>query len=139
MQKELDPKIWEEKDIRSARQSAVKASSSLVEAFVNAGFYENKEKALDDFHGFKNMIFDYIYAEMKQHIKTDFETPKQENEKREGKGDATEKQRKAVFAIVFGSNGDPELAKELTVTRETLNELTFEEASEFIDKYGFKK
>lgn len=77
MQKDLDTQVWENKDIRSARQSAVKASGGLVESFVNAGFYKDKAEALDDFHAFKNMVFDYIYAEMKPHIKADFATPTQ--------------------------------------------------------------
>jgi len=133
MQKEINDEIWENKDIRSARMNAVNGARDLVAAFTNAGFYKTKEEAFDDFHAFKNMVFDYIYADMKPHVNTEFHTMTDK-----GNGGATDKQIKAVFAIVWGTSGNPDLAKELTVTRETLNDLSFSEASDFIDKYGRK-
>ena len=74
MQKEINDEIWENKDIRSARMNAVNGARDLVAAFTNAGFYKTKEEAFDDFHAFKNMVFDYIYADMKQHVNTEFRT-----------------------------------------------------------------
>ena len=133
MQKELDNKIWEEKDIRMARQSGWKNASELVAAFVNAGFYKDKAEAMEDAYGIKNMIFDDIYKNM--NASGTPETPHQATNSKE-MGTATDKQRKATWAIIHGKDGRPELESELP---DTIDNLSFEEASDFIEKYGRKK
>jgi len=139
MQKEINDEIWENKDIRSARMNAVNGARDLVAAFTNAGFYKTKEEAFDDFHAFKNMVFDYIYADMKQHINEDFQTPKQNFDSQWSKQAATESQIEAVQNWV---STRPELAEELSGDIETISK---QEASDklsdwkrrFIDKFGF--
>ena len=134
MQKELND-VWENKDIRNARMNSINNASSLIASFVNAGFYKTKEEALEDHYGLKNKIFDWIYQDMETHSVGTSETPcKTTNDKEIGS--ATDKQKKAVWAICRGSNGKPELESELP---DTIDNLSFEEASNFIEKYGRKK
>jgi len=136
MQRELDNEFWEKKDVRIARQSSWKNSCELVAAFTNAGFYKDKAEAMEDAYGIKNMIMDDIYKNMDASGTPGM--PRQGTKSKET-GSATDRQKKAVFAIIWGNNGNEELADKLTVTRQTLDDLTFEEASSFIESYGMKK
>jgi len=51
-------------------------------------------------------------------------------------GSATDKQKKACWAIIHGKNGRSELESELP---DVIDNLSFEEASGFIERYGNKK
>jgi len=139
MQKELDNEFWEKKDIRIARQSSWKDSCELVAAFTNAGFYKDKAEAMEDAYGIKNMIMDDIYKDMDA-FKGTVEPRQAIETKKAEQGTSTDGQRRAVFAIIYGDNGNPDLEKELPtgINRFTLKKLGFEDASNFIEKHKSK-
>ena len=64
-----DAKVWKEKDIRIARQSALKASVNLLDIAQRIGLLHSENvKELKDLHilheDLSDKIFDYIYEGM---------------------------------------------------------------------------
>jgi hypothetical protein len=146
VQQDLDPKVWEKKDIRMARMNSITNATNFVTACVNAGIFKPKDmnEALTELNGYRNRIFDWIYEDMDKGAFKGTETPRQaiESEYRHTTPSlATDKQVKAVWAIIYGNTGNPELEDELPedISKNTLKHLTFDQASNFIEKYGIKK
>lgn len=146
MQQNLEDKeYWEKKEAKKvlsmSNQGAINNAVSITDIEQRMGLLEHiktSDELITHINGNRNRCKDWAYEGMDK-IATQTPHKSIPNENKGEMGTATEKQRKAVFAIVWGNSGVKELEKELTVTRETLNDLTFEEASDFIDKYGFKK
>jgi len=154
MPKEINNnEYWEKKDARSTRTSAsMNGNNNAVNAnhdLILLGIikYEDGELIIDkeakkiymDEIRYDQQVFKSQSLEDYHPIKQDYAKGEAEAfaEKNYGHdGSATEKQCKAVWAIIYGRNGKLELEKELTVDKEHLNNLSFEEASDFIDKYG---
>ena len=70
MQTEINNKIWEDKDIRMARQSAIKASVNLLDIAERIGLLKSIHSLEDlfaEFNGIRNQIFDMIYKDMELH------------------------------------------------------------------------
>ena len=69
---EVDPKVWAEKDLRLARESAIKSTSNIVGALVATGHYT--EVAIDrqitevanDVLNMSNQFMQFIYKGMKK-------------------------------------------------------------------------
>ncbi len=73
MQTEINNKIWEDKDIRMARQSAIKASVNLLDIAERIGLLKSihsLEDLFTEFNGIRNQIFDMIYKDMELHTTT---------------------------------------------------------------------
>jgi len=149
MQKEINNnEYWEGKRLQEARESASKNAIGLMDIGERLGLLKDRYQTIEDFYdaysGVVNQLCENILKGI--NLKAEFKTAKQDYAKGEAEafaeknyghdGSATEKQCKAVWAIIYGRNGKPELEKELTVDKEHLNDLSFEEASDFIDKYG---
>jgi len=146
-QKELDDVYWAGKRLQEARESAAKNAIGLLDIAERLGLLKDKYRAVEDFYieynGIVNQLCDNILKDicLKQEIKT-VERPVQpvvQTGDGDERGTATDNQRKAVFAIVWGRSGNPVLADELSVDRENLDLISFEEASEFISKHGKNK
>ena len=137
VQQDLDPKVWEKKDIRMARMNSITNATNFVTACMNAGVFKPKDmnEALTELNGYRNRIFDWTYEGMSQH-----QEPQADNEYKRSNL-ATEKQIRAVWAIIYGNTGNPDLEDELPegISKNTLKLLTFDQASNFIEKHGIKK
>jgi len=73
MQTEINNKIWEDKDIRSARMSSIKASVNLLDIAERIGLLKSihsLEDLFTEFNGIRNQIFDMIYKDMPMHTTT---------------------------------------------------------------------
>jgi len=146
MQKEINNnEYWEGKRLQEARESASKNAIGLMDIGERLGLLKDRYQTIEDFYdaysGVVNQLCENILKGI--NLKAEFKTAKEDYTKDEKHdyehdGSATEKQRKATWAIIWGRNGKPELEKELTVDKEHLNDISFEEASNFIDRYGNK-
>ena len=65
-QPKIDDSIWEQKDLRSARQSSIRGSADIIAAMINVGAYkpENPEDAINETIKFAKKFVDYIYEGM---------------------------------------------------------------------------
>ena len=143
MQTEINNKIWEDKDIRSARMSSVKASVNLLDIAERMGLLKNTHSLEDlftEFNGMRNKIFDIIYDGMELHaqethteIKTyDSNAPKQTKTIMWRDDPITEKQIEIIEKII-----DREGIEE--IPEDWRESLTKGEASDFIGKHPYKK
>jgi len=141
MQTEINNQnYWKGKRIQEARESAAKNTIGLLDIAERLGLLKNKYKNFEElfieYNGIQNKLYDNILENIQLEQKTEKQPSNQNNTEI---GTATEKQRRAVWAIIWGDNGRLELADELSVAKEELNDLSFQEASDFIDMYGKKK
>ena len=142
MQKELDNEYWEKKDAKKvlgmSNISAVNNAVSITDIEQRMGLLEhikNSDDLITHINGNRNRCKDWAYEGMDA-LGTPETQPKHIiSDKDKEMGSATDKQRKACWAIIFGKTGKPELESELP---DSIDHLSFEEASDFIEKYGRK-
>jgi hypothetical protein len=142
-QTEIDK--WENKDIRTARMSSIKTSVNLLDIAERMGLL-NDIKSLNDlfteFNGLRNRIFDMIYENQNMHEDLQKHTVDAKTQKErvdiDKQNKCTQKQAKAVWAIIYGENGDRVLENELPegFNEKNLWDLPYDWATEFIEKYG---
>ena len=140
VQSDLDEEYWAGKRIQEARESSMKNSVGLLDIAERLGLlknrYKNLEEFLTEYNGVSNQLYDNILKDVKLKKKQQPTLEQQRQEENKEDGSATDKQRKACWAIIHGRDGRPELEEELTTE---IDKLSFEEASDFIDKYGKKR
>ena len=139
MQTEIDWELKEAKKVLSmSNQGAIKGAISITDIEQRMGLLAHivtSDDLVTHINGNRNRCKDWAYEGMDKLTGTT-QTPRKPIENKGEMGTATEKQRKAVWAICHGANGRPELEKELP---DTIDNLSFEQASHFIESYGFKK
>jgi len=150
MQTELEKsEYWEGKRLQEARESAMKNSIGLLDIAERLGLLKGKYKNLEDFfidyNGVVNQMIDIILKNIS--LKTEFKKASEfktehvtggdeDGEEKVQDGSITENQRRAVWAIIFGKDGNKSLADDLPCP---IDELSFDFASSFIEKHGRKK
>ena len=67
-QTKLNDEKWEQKDLRSARQSSIRGSAEIVAAMISVGAYkpQNPEDAIKLTIKFAEQFVDFIYKDMKK-------------------------------------------------------------------------
>jgi len=67
-QTKLNDEKWEQKDLRSARQSSIRSSSEIIAAMISVGAYkpENPEEAIRMTIKYAQEFVDFIYKDMKK-------------------------------------------------------------------------
>jgi hypothetical protein len=141
MQTEIDWELKEAKKVLSmSNQSAIKGGITITEIERSMGLLEHiktSDELITHINGNRNRCKDWAYEGMDKLTGTT-QTPYKAipSETKNEMGTATDKQRKAVWAIIHGTNGNKGLEKELP---DTIDNLSFEQASDFIEQYGFKK
>ena len=143
MQKDLDNNIWENKDIRIARQSSIKDSINLLDIAERLGLLKNIHNFEDlfaEFNGIRNQVFDMIYKDMSLHIG---KTPKTETITRD---DDTGYEHKTSWRDDPIPEKQVEIIEKI-IDRENIDDLSLDwrenlskgEASDIIKKYPYKK
>ena len=140
MQQDLDKEYWEKKN-KADKTFAINLNANnnaigLLDVAERMGLLKHIQSIDDlivELNGYRNRLRDWGWEGVQttetfiMHIVSD-----KDNEM----GSSTDKQRKAVWAIIHGTNGKPELESELP---DSIENLSFKEASDFIEKYGRKK
>lgn len=159
MEPQKDERIWENKALREARESSHKNAVALLDIAERIGCLRNIETLEDlftTFNGVRNKLFDQIYQDIPLHADELFnKEPKPLNKPKEAPpapqktpsvppkpsepNDATQPMKRMIWGMVYGTDGDPELEKQLkavgldkfTVTKKFVN---YNWAHDFIEK-----
>lgn len=127
-----------------SNMGAVKNSSEIVASMINAGILKpkNVEETVTEINFLRNKFIEWNTEGLSEEAHT---TPTNANKEFKGvdkgeRNNCTEGQRKAIWAIIYGNNGNKELESELPkdINNFNLKELTFDFASSFLDKHGRK-
>ena len=115
--------------------ASVRDGSNIIAAMINAGVLKPKsvEDTITEINLLRNKFMEWHTEGISSE---DYQKQGSKPQSHTRDGGATENQRKATWAIIHGSGGRKDLETELSCE---IDDLSFEEASQFIDKYGRKK
>ena len=142
MQQDLDKEYWEKKG-KADKTFAINLNANnnavgLLDVAERMGLLKHIQSIDDlivELNGYRNRLRDWGWENINVNT-TETQVKHTFSDKDRDMGSATDTQRKATWAIIHGKDGRPELESELP---DSIENLSFEEASDFIEKYGRKK